>query len=86
MPAIRLASVAETFPAAATCKRIAPQGGRKTVASEQPIGVPAARCASAGRKRLIPTPSDQNPCAQSRSPMDMMVQGRSTSLFQAWQQ
>jgi hypothetical protein len=35
---------------------------------------------------LIPTPSDQNPCAQSRSPMDMMVQGCSTSLFQAWQQ
>jgi hypothetical protein len=24
---------------------------------------------------LIPTPVDQNPCAQSRSPMDMMRQG-----------
>ena len=24
---------------------------------------------------LIPTPTDQNPCAQSRSPMDMMRQG-----------
>jgi hypothetical protein len=35
---------------------------------------------------LIPNPTDQNPCAQSRSPMDMMVQGCSTSLFQAWQQ
>ena len=29
---------------------------------------------------------DQNPCAQSRSPMDMMRQGCSTSLFQAAQQ
>jgi hypothetical protein len=35
---------------------------------------------------VIPTPSDQNPCAQSRRPIDMMVQGCSTSLFQAWQQ
>jgi hypothetical protein len=25
--------------------------------------------------RLIPTRSDQNPCAQSRSPMDMILQG-----------
>ena len=25
--------------------------------------------------QLIPTPSDQNPCAQSRSPMDMILQG-----------
>ena len=24
---------------------------------------------------LIPTPGDQNPCAQSRSPMDMIFQG-----------
>jgi hypothetical protein len=24
---------------------------------------------------FIPTPSDQNPCAQSRSPMDMILQG-----------
>ncbi|EIM31269.1 hypothetical protein MicloDRAFT_00002590 [Microvirga lotononidis] len=25
--------------------------------------------------QFIPTPIDQNPCAQSRRPMDMMVQG-----------
>ncbi len=32
---------------------------------------------------VIPTLVDQDPCAQSRCPMDMMVQGCSTSLFQA---
>ncbi|OAN54420.1 hypothetical protein A6A05_08650 [Magnetospirillum moscoviense] len=32
---------------------------------------------------LIPSPIDQNPCAHWRSPMDMMVQGWSVSLFQA---
>ena len=25
--------------------------------------------------RLIPSPIDQNPCAQSRNPMDMILQG-----------
>ncbi len=35
---------------------------------------------------FIPTFIDQNPCAQSRSPMDMMRHGCSTSLFQAAQQ
>ena len=35
---------------------------------------------------VIPNPADQNLCAQSRSPMDMMRHGWSTSLFQAWQQ
>src|SRR5215213_1932215 len=35
---------------------------------------------------IIPTCADQNPLAQSRRPMDMMVQGRSMSLFQATQQ
>jgi AraC-like DNA-binding protein len=35
---------------------------------------------------LIPDHSDQYPCAQSRSPMDMMRHGWSTSLFQASQQ
>src|SRR5215203_7422704 len=35
---------------------------------------------------LIPTSADQNPLAQSRRPMDMIVQGRSMSLFQATQQ
>src|SRR5262249_3164930 len=36
--------------------------------------------------RLIPVPIDQNPCAHWRSPMAMMRQGWSTSLFQALQQ
>jgi hypothetical protein len=37
-------------------------------------------------RRLIPSPSDQNPWAQSRIPMDMMRQGWRTRRFQAWQQ
>src|SRR5450756_1100842 len=32
---------------------------------------------------LIPRLIDQNPCAHWRSPMDMIFQGRSTSVFQA---
>jgi hypothetical protein len=40
-----------------------------------------------GRKEvLIPTGIDQNPCAQSRIPMDMIFHGWSMSLFQASQQ
>src|SRR3954470_2843227 len=35
---------------------------------------------------LIPAPFDQNPCAHWRRPMDMILQGWSTSLFQASQQ
>ena len=35
---------------------------------------------------IIPSPIDQNPCAQSRRPRDMTRQGWSTSLFQASQQ
>ena len=35
---------------------------------------------------LIPPPTDQNPCAQSRTPMDMMRQGCSMRRFQWWQQ
>ena len=35
---------------------------------------------------LIPSPTDQNRCAQSRKPMDMIVQGWSTSFVQASQQ
>lgn len=35
---------------------------------------------------LIPRLADRNPCAQSRSPMDMIRHGWSMSLFQAWQQ
>jgi aspartyl-tRNA(Asn)/glutamyl-tRNA(Gln) amidotransferase subunit A len=35
---------------------------------------------------LIPTPTDQNRCAQSRRPMDVMRQGWSMRRFQAWQQ
>jgi hypothetical protein len=36
--------------------------------------------------RVIPNPIDQNPWAHWRSPMDMMRQGWSTSLFHAAQQ
>ena len=36
--------------------------------------------------QVIPSLIDQNPCAHCRSPMDMMRQGWSTSLFQAKQQ
>jgi hypothetical protein len=36
--------------------------------------------------RLIPTPIDQNRWAQYRNPMDIMVQGWSTSRFHASQQ
>jgi hypothetical protein len=35
---------------------------------------------------LIPRVIDQNACAQSRKPSDMIFQGCSTSLFQASQQ
>jgi hypothetical protein len=35
---------------------------------------------------LIPTPTDQNPCAHSRRPMDMMRHGWSVRRFQWWQQ
>ena len=35
---------------------------------------------------VIPSLNDQNPCAQFRSPIDMMRQGWSVSLFQAAQQ
>ncbi len=38
------------------------------------------------RPRLIPILIDQNPCVHWRSPMDMMRQGWSMSLFQASQQ
>ena len=39
-----------------------------------------------GVGELIPTPDDQNPCAQLRMPMDIMRQGCVMSLFQAPQQ
>jgi len=35
---------------------------------------------------VIPSSAHQNRLAQSRRPMDMIVRGRSMSLFQAWQQ
>ena len=52
------------------------------------LGVLVLGSASSGgrHKGLIPTSADQNPLAQSRRPMDMIVQGRSMSLFQASQQ
>ena len=52
---------------------------------------PAPRRGSTAESRsqgagIIPTPGDQNWCAQSRKPMEMMRQGWATSLFQASQQ
>jgi nucleotide-binding universal stress UspA family protein len=38
---------------------------------------------SADASQLIPHLIDQNSCAHWRSPMDMIFQGRSTSVFQA---
>lgn len=38
------------------------------------------------RNRLIPTSANQNRCAQSRIPIDMIFQGWSISLFHASQQ
>ena len=35
---------------------------------------------------FIPTCTDQNPCAHSRMPIEMIFHGRSISLFQASQQ
>jgi hypothetical protein len=37
-------------------------------------------------RRLIPNPADQDRCAQLRRPIDMIVHGWSTRLFQAKQQ
>jgi hypothetical protein len=59
-------------------RSVPPHGER--LSSEEPVG------ASGGHRQLIPSPIDQNSWAQSRKPMDMMVQGRSLSLFQASQQ
>ena len=46
----------------------------------------ASRTEAARIGGVIPNPRDQNLCAQSLNPMDMIVQGWSASLFQAWQQ
>ena len=35
---------------------------------------------------LIPSPFNQHPCAQSRSPIDMILQGWAVSLFQVSEQ
>src|SRR5262249_13486178 len=43
-------------------------------------------CSRVILSRVIPSPIDQNPWAHWRSPMDMMRQGWSTSLFHAAQQ
>src|SRR4029450_6589312 len=39
-----------------------------------------------GSAELIPSPNDHDLCAHWRFPIDMIIQGRSTSLFQASQQ
>ena len=42
--------------------------------------------AAGDKVRVIPTCTDQNPCAHSRMPIEMIFHGRSMSLFQASQQ
>ena len=59
--------------------------GAHTRASSDARNGTAPTC-SGSMGSLIPTSADQNPSAQSRRPMDMIVQGRSMSLFQASQQ
>ena len=48
----------------------------------------AARCPKiiAVTANVIPACTDQNPCAHSRMPIEMIFHGRSISLFQASQQ
>jgi galactokinase/mevalonate kinase-like predicted kinase len=46
----------------------------------------SSRTFSLLRQSIIPALIDQNLCAQSRSPMDMILHGWSTSLFHASQQ
>ena len=53
------------------------------LAADDPEG--RARLA-AFRAELIPVPVNQNSCAHWRRPMDMILQGWSTSLFHASQQ
>ena len=71
---------------------------RKEPVSASPAGQPRRRCNRSFHTRtdlrlvkglvrhLIPKLTDQNRYAQSRRPMDMILQGWSTSLFQASQQ
>ena len=56
-----------------------PEGGAVVALSGNApvVGLPMA---------VIPSPTDQNRCAQSRRPMDVMRQGWSMRRFQAWQQ
>jgi hypothetical protein len=49
-------------------------------------GIPLYPMYKPQHHHLIPVPIDQNPCAHSRSPIDMMHQGWSVSLFHASQQ
>jgi len=64
------------------------EGGAIRFISKKPDGTLGgfAQASYGSRDLVIPSPIDQNPCAHWRSPMDMMRQGCSTSLFQAKQQ
>src|SRR4029450_3508106 len=44
------------------------------------------RLRSSDEAGVIPSPNDHDLCAHWRFPIDMIIQGRSTSLFQASQQ
>src|SRR5262249_55691330 len=60
------------------------KGGRRSRLLAARAEGATGRFAHAGM--LLPNPIDQNPWAHWRSPMDMMRQGWSTSLFHAAQQ
>ena len=58
----------------ATCRRFVLLCRELDLLSEASVAVDGSRF-KAVSARVIPSPVDQNPCAQSRSPMDMMRQG-----------
>jgi hypothetical protein len=62
------------------------QRGELVMQQAQLLGGDIGSIVESGRTLLIPAPTEAYPCTQSRSPMDVMVQGRSRSLFQASQQ
>ncbi len=73
---------APNLPAAGASDRSRRGAGLRLPVPGVNLGRRAGHPADAG---LIPARTDQNRCAQSRIPMDMIFQGRSIRLFQASQ-